>query len=391
VYRRTIFEFAGKLYSMGVVQTGSDVLANGGYKELRGKKVGFVGNHASVHSDGTPTHLGIHSSQNGDLIRLFSPEHGAFGILDHEGIADDIDPATGLTIHSLYGDTRKPTPEMLAGLDALVFELQDIGARFYTYASTMLLCLEACHEAGIELILLDRPNPITGTHVEGPLPDPDKLSFTCCHSIPIRHGLTLGELALLAAHERGMENSVTVVPCYGWSRKMWWDQTEIPWINPSPAMRSLESAMLYPGVCLLEQTDISVGRGTTTPFLEIGAPWTVGWRWAAFLNNHTNQCVKAIPTIFTPMSSKFAGSPCNGIRLHVLNRARINSVHLGLLLCISLYQFWPHKFDLTGVNKLLANDRLIASIKDGTAIDNLDSITDATDFLARSKEFQLYD
>jgi uncharacterized protein YbbC (DUF1343 family) len=353
-------------------------------------RIGFVGNHTSRLADGTSTHLAILHTQGMKLDRLFSPEHGAFGLLDHDGIPDETCPASGLPIYSLYGDTRKPTPEMLDGLQALVFEIQDVGARFYTYASTLLLCLEACVERGIKLIVLDRPNPITGTHVEGPLPDSDKSSFTCCHNIPIRHGLTLGELARLAAIERGFETNLTVIPCEGWIRNMWWDETGLPWINPSPAMRSLDTAIVYPGICLLEQTNVSVGRGTATPFLMFGAPWIIGIRIAHFINTHMMPNLHAVETQFTPHYGVYSGVLCHGVRLHITNRNAINSVKLGLLICSALHKFWPQKFNSEGINKLLANDSVLSKVLSDPSESDYQEMVCVSGYADRTRNIKLY-
>ena len=366
-------EAKGKLRLMATVATGSDVLAQGGFAPILGMKVGFVGNHTSRLSSGTPTHLAIAGSGAAELTALFSPEHGAFGLEDHENVGDAIDPATGLPIHSLYGSTRKPSAETLAGLDALVFELQDVGARFYTYAATMLLCLEAAVESGIPLVVLDRPNPLGGACAwEGPLPDSGKASFVVSSDIPVRHGLTLGEIASIALQKRGLPKaSLNVVRCRNYRRSYWWDETGLPWIAPSPAMRLLESATVYPGVCLLEQTNVSVGRGTDTPFFVAGAPWIDSAAWAEFIVTHAGPGVQAEVHAYTPSASKFSNEVCHGVRLRVTDRDALASVRLGITMCAGLQRLHPDVFDLAGVNVLLASDSTLARIRDGRSVEQI--------------------
>jgi uncharacterized protein YbbC (DUF1343 family) len=377
---------------MSAVQTGSDAMAASSFDNLAGMRVGFVGNHTSRLSDGTATHVAMRDSGAETLVKLFSPEHGAFGREDCEGIGDDVDPATGLPILSLYGETRKPTPAMMAGLDALVFELQDVGARFYTYASTMLLCMEAAHAAGIAFIVLDRPNPITGLHAEGPLADRDRLSFTACHSIPVRHGLTLGELARLAAVERQHGEKVTVIPCRGWNRSMWWDETGIPWISPSPAMDSLATATVYPGVCLLEQTNVSVGRGTDTPFLVAGAPWIDADHWSASIANSCGPGISVEPHTFTPAISKFEGEKCHGVRLRVTDRDKLQTIRLGFAMIASLRDIHGNEFDLDGVDRLLVNRATMDRLRSGETADSIcDSCKSSlSEWRLRTKPHHLY-
>ena len=229
-------------------------------------------NHTGRTRDGRTTIDALHGADRVELAALFGPEHGIRGEVDDK-VSDGRDSHTGLPVYSLYGAREKPTPEQTQGLDTLVFDIQDVGCRFYTYISTLGLVMEAASEQKLRVVVLDRPNPITGTRVEGPLADPDKLSFTACHPIPVRHGMTAGELARLFRAERGLVCPLEVVPCEGWRRGDWYDATGLLWVNPSPNMRSLTAATLYPGVGLLEMTNLSVGRGTDTPFEVVGAPY----------------------------------------------------------------------------------------------------------------------
>lgn len=351
------------------VKTGAQAWARDGFAKLAGLSVGLVANQTAMVDDDTSTLAALARSGGVKLAALFGPEHGAFGTYD-DNVPDLVEPVTGLPICSLYGDRRKPRTDDLAGLDALVFEMQDAGARFYTYASTLGLCLEACQAAGIPLIVLDRPNPITGIHCEGPLADLDRLSFTAYHPIPVRHGLTLGEMARLYAIEKGCEQSVIVAPCEGLARPMWFDQTGLAWRNPSPAMRSLSAATLYPGVCLLEQTNFSVGRGTAAPFEIAGAPYVDSERWLAALSREEIAGVAFAPVDFTPELREFAGQSCHGIRIRIVDRDRLDAVRLGIALITTLKATCA-EFDPSGVIKLLANAVARTLILRGAGVDEI--------------------
>ncbi|HKE55148.1 MAG TPA: exo-beta-N-acetylmuramidase NamZ domain-containing protein, partial [Pyrinomonadaceae bacterium] len=259
------------------VLTGIDVLERDGFKQLAGMKIGLVTNHTGRDRDGRQTIDVLNNAPGVKLVALFSPEHGIRGLAD-EKVSDSKDDATGLPIYSLYGDTRRPRPEQLKDLDALVFDIQDVGVRFYTYISTLGYLMEEAAKAQRPVFVLDRPNPIGGVEVEGPTADADKLSFTSYHTIPVRHGLTMGELGQLFNQQRKIGCDLRVIKMDGWRRSMWFDETNLTWINPSPNMRSLTEATLYPGVGLLETTNVSVGRGTDTPFEVVGAPWIQGDR-----------------------------------------------------------------------------------------------------------------
>jgi CubicO group peptidase (beta-lactamase class C family) len=262
---------------LGEVLNGIDVLERDGFKQLAGRRVGLITNHTGHNRDRVSTVDLLHRAGGVELVTIFSPEHGFRGVLDQVNIANATDESTGLPIRSLYGETRKPTPQMLHGLDTLVFDVQDIGTRFYTYISTMGLAMEAAAEYGLIFVVLDRVNPIGGHLVAGPVLDEGQESFVGFHPTPVRHGMTAGELARMFRSERGLENlDLVVVPLAGWRRDMYFDETGLPWTNPSPNMRSLTEAVLYPGIGLLETTNVSVGRGTDTPFEVIGAPWIDG-------------------------------------------------------------------------------------------------------------------
>ncbi len=300
-------------------RTGVDVLVRDEFALLENARgVGLITNHTGRDQNGSLTADLLSSAPNVALRALFGPEHGIRGEHD-EQVADGVDEATGLPVHSLYGARRAPTPEQLAGLDTLVFDVQDVGCRFYTYLSTLGHCLEAARERGLRFIVCDRPNPVNGVQVEGPLADETRLSFTAFHPIPVRHGMTLGEMARLLCVERGWSSDVdlVVVKCENWKRADWWDATGLTWVNPSPNMRSLAQATLYCGVGLLEFTNVSVGRGTDTPFEVLGAPYVDGCALAATLNARNLPGVRFIPVNFTPRASTFANEACGGVNLLV--------------------------------------------------------------------------
>jgi uncharacterized protein YbbC (DUF1343 family) len=269
------------------------------------------------------------------VVRLFSPEHGLAAALD-EKVGDSVEPGSGLPVVSLYGEKRRPAPQDLAGLDALVVDLQDAGVRFYTYLTTMAYAMEECAKAKVAVVVLDRPNPIGGLAVEGPPADPDRLSFVAVHTIPIRTGMTIGETAGLLNVERKIGADLVIVPLRGWRRGLWYDETGLPWLNPSPNLRSVTQAALYPGVALLETTNVSVGRGTDAPFELVGAPWIDAERLARTLNVRAIPGVRFAPVAFTPASSTHAGTLCHGLRITLTDRSALRPVALGLELATAL-------------------------------------------------------
>jgi uncharacterized protein YbbC (DUF1343 family) len=374
------------------VKTGAQAWREHDFNTIDGMRIGLVANHSAMCQDGKSTLSALLEAETIQVCRLFAPEHGAFGIMD-SNVPDDIEPLTGLPIRSLFGVAKKPSCEDLDGLDALVFEMQDIGARFYTYSSTLGLCLEACAEVGIPLIVFDRPNPVTGLHVEGPLPDADRLSFTAYHTIPIRHGLTLGELARLYAIEKGIEDAVWVSPCLGWKRDVWFDQTGLDWINPSPAMKSLTAAALYCGVCLLEQTNVSVGRGTDTPFEVVGAPFISPREWIDALEKESIAGVSFEPAVFTPTLREYEGLECSGIRIALEDRDALDSVRLGVALISTLIRVCPVSFNASGVLNLLANKKAYDGLIAGASVDDIcqEWSADLEEWEKRRKKALLYD
>lgn len=308
----------GQVEPLAAVRPGIDALMAGDFAVLRGKRVGLITNHTGKSLAGVSTIDLLYQAPGVELVALFSPEHGIRGAAEAgEKVASGRDEATGLPIHSLYGETRKPTAAMLDGIDVLVFDIQDIGTRYYTYLWTMALALQAAAEHGLEFVVLDRPNPLGGAAVQGNMLEPAQASFVGLYPVPMRHGLTAGELARLLNGEYGIDARLTVVPAEGWRRDSWFDQTGLPWTAPSPNMPSLESALHYPGTCLFEGTNLSVGRGTPLAFQQIGAPWLDHEELARRLNARGLAGVRFEPVLFTPSSpgdGKFGGESVRGIR-----------------------------------------------------------------------------
>jgi uncharacterized protein YbbC (DUF1343 family)/CubicO group peptidase (beta-lactamase class C family) len=339
----------------GRTLNGIDVLRADGFAILKGKKVGLITNHTGRARTGEATIDLIAGLKDVTLVALFSPEHGIRGILD-ESVDSSKDEKTGLPIYSLYGKTNRPTDEMLAGIDALVIDLQDIGARFYTYMTTMGYVMEEAAKRKIAVIVLDRPNPIGGVAIEGPSVDQSELSFVAYHPMPIRHGMTLGELALLFNAERKIGADLTIVDMRYWDRDSWFDQTGLTWVNPSPNMRNMVAASLYTGIGAIEASNVSVGRGTDTPFEQFGAPWIDGPRLAADLNRRGLPGVRFYPITFTPSSSKFAGELCHGIFIIVTDRERLRPVRVGAEVASALYRLFPESFEVDKVGRLFGAD-----------------------------------
>jgi uncharacterized protein YbbC (DUF1343 family) len=360
-------------------QTGLDVLVASHFAPLAGKRVGLITNQTGIDSQGRRNiDLMLHAGVK--LTALFSPEHGFLGAEDRQGIQNTVDPATGLKVFSLYGDTQRPTLEMLRNLDALVFDIQDVGARCYTYETTMVYAMEAAAKAGIEYFVLDRPNPITGVHVEGPLMDAANRSFVGYWAgLPMRHGMTMGELAELYNGENKIGAKLNVVRMADWQRGDWFDSTNLPWVNPSPNIRSLKAALLYPGVCLVEYSkNYSVGRGTDSPFEQIGADFIGGRELAAYLNRRQIPGVRAYPTSFTPTESNFKGKRIEGVRFEITNRDLFDSTRLGLEIAAALQKLYPGKIDFAVSAKLIGSDDVIRRLFAGEDPRTIqDSFTDA--------------
>jgi uncharacterized protein YbbC (DUF1343 family) len=350
----------------GATETGLDALEAAHFAALEGKRVGLVTNQTGVDARGR-RNIDVMREAGVRLTALFSPEHGFAGKEDREGLADSVDAASGLKIYSLYGATQRPTPEMLQGIDALVFDIADVGARFYTYETTMAYALEAAAKAGISFYVLDRPNPLTGMHVEGPPLDSANRSFVGYFAgLPVRHGMTMGELARLFNGEGKLGAKLTVIPMEHWQRGDWFDATGQPWVDPSPNMRSLNAAMLYPGLALLEYSkNLSVGRGTDAPFEQVGADFIGGRELAAYLNQRGIPGVRVYPTSFKPAESNFQGVRVEGVRFQIVNREALDSTRLGLELAAALEKLYPGKIDLGAGARLIGSDEAIRRLKAG--------------------------
>jgi uncharacterized protein YbbC (DUF1343 family) len=353
------------------VLAGIDVLEREDFRPLSGRKVGLITNHTGTNLRGVSTVSLLHQSDSVDLRVLFSPEHGFAGQLDQAHIGDDRDAATGITVFSLYGETRVPTAEMLEGIDTLVFDIQDIGTRFYTYISTMGGAMQAAAQHGLRFVVLDRPNPIDGRTVQGPVLNAGSESFVGFHPIPVRHGMTVGELARMINAERGLGLDLVVVPVEGWDRDSLFDSSGRLWINPSPNMRSLTQATLYPGVGLWETTNLSVGRGTDTPFEIIGAPWIDALALARELHSQPLAGVRFVPIQFEPSTSKYAGETCQGVNLIVINRDDFDPLATGLAIAVVLRKLYPEKWDVTSLNRLLGSQKTCDGILAGWSVDQL--------------------
>lgn len=336
------------------VQTGIDVLVAEKFKSLEGRKLALITNHTGRNQRGQRTIDLLHEAPNVALIKLFSPEHGLYGTLD-EKVGHGVDEKTKLPVFSLYGQTRKPTKEMLDGIDTIIFDIQDIGTRFYTYMSTLGNAMEAASENSIRIIVLDRPNPITGLRVDGPLADAHRLSFVAYHSFPIVHGMTIGEMAQLVRGEKKLNCDLHIVKMRGWKRSMWFDQTGLTWINPSPNMRNLTQATLYPAIGLLEFSNLSVGRGTDQPFEFLGAPWIDGPALAAALNALELPGLRFVPIEFTPTSSKYKDEKCFGIYTLITDRQKIEPTRTGLSIAWQLMRNHGRTFEAPPMLKLLCN------------------------------------
>jgi len=343
------------------VLNGIDVLVRRKFADLKGLKVGLITNQTGIDAQRRSTIDLLADAPEVKLVKLFSPEHGIRGELDQEKIGDSKDKKTGLPVLSLYGERRAPSPEQLADVDALVFDIQDIGCRFYTYIGTMRLCMEAAAKAKKTFFVLDRINPIGGLAVEGPaVLDEEKQTAT--HAIPLRHGMTAGELAAMMNAERALNGDLKIIPVEGWQRGMLHDQTGLPWINPSPNMRTLNAALLYPGIGLLEFS-VSVGRGTDTPFEVLGAPYVNDLRLAHELNKLGLAGVQFTPVRFTPTTSLFKGETCGGVRIAITDREALKPVEIGIAIAYTLQRLYPKAFALDKVNTLLNHSSSLKPIR----------------------------
>lgn len=312
---------------------------------LRGARLGLIANPTAVTADLSHAALRFNDLRGSKLVALFGPEHGVFAnAQDLEEVGDQKDPKTGLRVFSLYGETRVPTAKMLAGIDVLIFDVQDVGSRYYTFIYTMLHAMQACAAHGLRMIVLDRPNPIGGLVVQGNVLDPRYLSFVGMHPLAVRHAMTVGELALMFADELSLNLDLEVVPMKGYARGMDFEDTGLPWVLPSPNMPTVDTAHVYPGGCLIEGTNLSEGRGTTRPFHLVGAPWLDPWKLAGDLDRADLPGMAFRPTYFTPTFQKHAGKVCGGVEIHVTDRRRIDAFFAYLVLIEMARAQNPRKF-----------------------------------------------
>lgn len=387
------------------VLTGLEVLRQNNFSLIKGRNVGLVVNPASVDSALRSTIDVLRGSDAINLLALFGPQHGIRGetqdnMVEWEGFRD---PETGVMVYSLYGETRAPLPEMVKNIDCLVIDLPDVGARYYTFAWTVTLCLQACQENRISCVVLDRPNPITGIMVEGPVLDPSFSSFVGLYPLPIRHGMTMGELALYVNREFGINCDLTVVPMEGWERWMWYENTGLPWVLPSPNMPTVDTAVVYPGMALLEGTGVSEGRGTTRPFEIFGSPGVNPYALVRALERTNLSGVTFRPLHFVPTFQKHQGKLCGGAQLHVTNRSAFLPVLTGVAVIRVLYYLCPELFrwkeppyeyevEKLPIDVLAGSDRLRLQIEGGCSLEEicLSWKGPADNFLERRKPYLLY-
>ncbi len=356
----------------GSVQTGIDVLERNNFDPVRGvsgkKKIGLLTNQTGLDSQGRRTIDVLAHADGISLDAIFSPEHGVTGTLDTTDVGNMKDAATGIPVYSVYGATdaaRRPSPDVLKQFDAIVVDIQDAGVRFYTYETTLGYFLEGAAKAGVEVFVLDRPDPVTGSFVQGPMPDPGRESFVSYGAVPVRHGMTMGELAKMYNSERNINAKLTIIPIEGWMRGDWFDSTALGWVNPSPNLRSLTEATLYPGVALVEGTNVSVGRGTETPFELLGAPWIHGRELAQYLNTREISGVRFVPVSFTPSASNYAGQKCEGVNIVVVERNAFDAPELGIELASALHKLYPEQFHMERMIELLLNQRVYDALTQG--------------------------
>jgi uncharacterized protein YbbC (DUF1343 family) len=343
-----------------------DVLEAEKFAPLRGKHVGLITNHTGIDFQERSVVELLAHAPGVQLVALFSPEHGIAGHAD-EKLPSTRDASTGLPIYSLYGEHLRPTEDMLKGIDTLVFDVQDAGVRFYTYTTTMGYCMEEAAKHGIAFYVLDRPNPLTGEIVEGPMLDPEKTSFVAYYPLPVRYGLTIGELAQFLNTENHINCQLHVIAMKNWHRNYFFESTGIRWMPPSPNLRTLKGAILYPGLEILQNAGVSVGRGTESPFEEFGAPWINGEEIATELNAKNLPGLHFVNQPFITVSGLYAGQRCGGVGIRVTDRAAVRSMRMGLEIAAALMKKYPDHFDVSKLVLLLGNDDTVQQLHAGTS------------------------
>ena len=385
------YAIGGYAARSGETKTGIDVLVDENFAPLRGKNVGLITNHTGFDRAGRSTIDLLHKAPGVKLVALFSPEHGIRGAFDDK-VASSTDEKTGLTIHSLYGETRRPTDEMLKGIDALVFDIQDAGVRFYTYTTTMAYAMEEAAKRKIAFYVLDRPNPLGGEAIEGPVLDKDRLNFVGYFPMPVRYAMTIGELAQMFNGENKIGADLHVIKMKDWRRSDYFESTGLQWQAPSPALRSLDATILYPGVEILQSGGIAVGRGTDTPFELFGAPWIRGAEFAAAMNKRFIPGVRFVPIKFTPKIGVHKDVPCEGVALIITDRGSLNSMLMGLEAAAMLWKMYPQNFAVDKTITLIGSKRTVEAIKSsGYAFRVIDESNDDVDVFRKIRaKYLLY-
>jgi uncharacterized protein YbbC (DUF1343 family) len=350
----------------GHVLTGVDVYETYPAEPFAGNRVGLITNQTGVDSAGRRTIDVLAARKGVKLVAIFSPEHGIDGLANAH-VADSIDQKTGVRIRSLYTDTRRPTDDMLSGIDVLVFDIQDAGVRFYTYVTTMAYCMEAAAKHHLRFFVFDRPDPLDGETIEAPMLDPDRTSFTGYFPMPVRYGMTMGELAQMFNVENKIGADLHVEAMLGWRRSETYDQTGLAWIPPSPNLRTLNEAFLYPGIEVLQAGNVSVGRGTDTPFEILGAPWIHGDEFSAALGSRHIPGIRFAPARFTPKSDVYQGEACQGVTISITNRDRLDSMQMGLEIAEVLDRLYPDQFQIENTIELLGSQSTVDGLKRGDA------------------------
>ncbi len=348
------------------VQTGLDVLEAQKFAPLRGKHIGLITNHTGLDSQGRSTIEVLSHAPSVQLVALFSPEHGLAG-RNNERVSSTKEPSTGLPVHSLYGESLRPTDEMMQGIDALVFDIQDAGVRFYTYTVTMAYCMEEAAKRNIPFFVLDRPNPLGGEIIEGPMLDADKTNFVAYFPLPVRYALTIGELAQLFNAENHIGADLHVISMKNWHRNYFFESTGIRWIPPSPNLRTIKGSILYPGIEILQNSGVSVGRGTEAPFEEFGAPWMDGDEVAATLNARNLAGLHFAGKPFIPIAGLYAGQRCGGVSMRVADRAKVRAMRVGLEIAEILQKLYPKQFDVAKLVDLAGNADTVQQLQAGEA------------------------
>jgi uncharacterized protein YbbC (DUF1343 family) len=350
----------------GRVQTGLDMLEAQKFAPLRGKRIGIITNHTGLDAQGKSTIDLLTHAPGVQVVALFSPEHGLAGRLDDK-VWSSKDPATGLPVYSLYDENRRPTDEMLEGIDALIFDIQDAGVRFYTYTATMGYCMEEAAKHRIAFYVLDRPNPVGGEIIEGPMLDADKTGFVAYYPLPVRYGLTIGELAQFFNAENHINADLHVIAMKNWRRNYFFESTGVRWVPPSPNLRTVKGAITYPGLEILQSAGLSVGRGTETPFEQFGAPWMDGEKVAAVLNAAQLPGLKFVPQPFIPVSGLYMGRRCGGVSIRIGDRAAVRAMRLGIQIAAVLGKMYPQDFQVEKTIALLGNSETVQKLINGAS------------------------